>query len=262
MTSNRANVLFLFAHQDDEFACAQHLKWETERNPDSIFCLFATDGEGHGIHSSLRDSESTRALEGLGVKKENIFFLGSTSRTPDGALVEHLAAAREASLRLLSQQKWNRIYCPAWEGGHQDHDATHLLAQALARDFQVPAKEVWEFTIYNGYRMPWKFFRVLRPIPHGQEFSSIYLSFGEVIKQWRMMFHYRSQWKTWLAFMPDITWNLFFRRREVCQRACAERLHASPHEGPLLYEKIFGFPVARFKKAQKSFQDSLTRNNH
>ncbi len=255
MTSKHERILFVFAHQDDEFACAHHLLQETDGDAGRVFCLFTTDGGGHGKAASVRDAESREVLLSLGVRPENIFFAGSKHGVPDGSSVEHLVRLHGHCEAEFGNSAWRKIYCPAWEGGHPDHDAAHLLALALA--VSSPNAEVWEFSIYQGSGTAWKFFRVLKPIRHRAESSVIYLSYRSIFRQLRLIFRYRSQRKTWLFLLPDTVWNLFSHRRELCVRVSPERISARPHEGALLYERIFAFPYSRFREAQRKFAAEL-----
>jgi hypothetical protein len=46
-------------------------------------------------------------------------------------LVEHLDRAL-ALLESRVTEPVDNVWCLAWEGGHQDHDASHLVAVAFA----------------------------------------------------------------------------------------------------------------------------------
>ena len=55
----------------------------------------------------------------------------------------------------------DEVYLPAWEGGHQDHDAGHLLGLSLA----APGLRLRQFPLYQGAGLPGPFFRVMAPLP-------------------------------------------------------------------------------------------------
>jgi LmbE family N-acetylglucosaminyl deacetylase len=86
-----------------------------------------------GASRNERDNESRVCLMRLGVEEEQIIFLGTESRIPDGHLVNHLEQCFWSLVEKTKNHAFAEIYTPAWEGGHQDHDAAFLIGLALAR---------------------------------------------------------------------------------------------------------------------------------
>ncbi|HEY6139021.1 MAG TPA: PIG-L family deacetylase [Thermoanaerobaculia bacterium] len=215
--------LFVFAHQDDEVAIAPRIAREVAAG-ERVVCAFLTDGGAPAV----RDAESRAVLESLGVR--DVIFVG----LPEGRLVEHLEEAFQA----IGGDP-DEIITLAWEGGHQDHDAAHLVALALAIARGV---RCIEFPLYHGRRRP---YRVLAPLRIGETRR---LSMREVWRRAMLCWRYPSQRRTWLG----LWWGLWKRDEVVCE-ASAERVLHPPHEGSLLYERRFRFPRERFFAAARPF---------
>jgi LmbE family N-acetylglucosaminyl deacetylase len=226
-------AVFVFAHQDDEIAAASRIR-RTVAAGDEIACAFLTGGK------NLRDDESRRALASLGVT--DIAFIGSENQIADGTLIENL----DRALTLLSARfdRADEVWTLAWEGGHHDHDAAHLVALAFARE---RGARCFEVPLYTGFRRIGPFFRVCCPI--GEGWTSRRLILREVFANAALVRFYRSQRRTWLALLPGIftTW------REYVREASAARVQSRPHAGPLYYERRFRFPYARFEALARPF---------
>jgi len=216
--------LFVFAHQDDEVAIATRIAREVAAGA-RVVCAFLTDGGAPAV----RDAESRAVLASLGVSE--VIFVG----LPDGELVEHL----EEAYRAIEGIDAEEIVTLAWEGGHQDHDAAHLVALALAITRGV---RCLEFPLYHGKQWP---YRVLAPLRAGEVTR---LSMRDAFRRAMLCWRYPSQRRTWLGlFVPMI-----FRDEVVCV-ASPERVLHPPHEGRLLYERRFRFPRERFFAAARPF---------
>ncbi len=213
--------LYVFAHQDDEVAIAPRIARDVAAGA-RVVCAFLTDGGAPAV----RDAESRAVLASLGV--QDVLFVGLSERT----LVEHLEEAYGA----LEAIDADEVITLAWEGGHQDHDAAHLVALALAIARGV---RCLEFPLYHGRGMPGQLFRVMSPLRRGEVRK---LSVGEVWKRAMLCWRYPSQRRTWLGLFPQMIW----KTREVVCEASAERVLDPPHEGRLLYERRFRFPRERF----------------
>ena len=160
-------TLFLFAHQDDEIG-ALHEVAEIKRLGGTAVCVFLTNGAWAGVTSSERNAESTKTLAALGVSPSETHFLGTDIGVPDGGLIEHLELCFDAVSELITDLQARgtpvtRIVMHAWEGGHQDHDAGHLLGVALAHQFDVLA-ESRQFPLYRMPASRWTM-TFARPLP-------------------------------------------------------------------------------------------------
>ena len=238
------HAVFVYAHQDDEIATATRIThllsfgW-------TISVAYLTNGETRRAPSHVRDEESRRVLIHLGIDLARVHFLGSEERIPDGALHEHL----DRALKLLDErikEPVDAVYCLAWEGGHQDHDASHLIAAAFAARRGV-LDQCFEMPLYHGRGLPGPLFRTMMPM--GDGWSARRIPIGEVLSIARLSFFYRSQRKTWLALLPEA----LIRRREWTRRVDASRFGEKPHEGRLYYERRFGVTWEEFAAKARSF---------
>ena len=245
-------LLCVFAHQDDEYGVAARIARE-RRAGRRVLCAFLTNGAA-SVPSSIRDAESRTVLTNLGVEERDIYFLGSEHDVPDGSLVEHLDAALMMLNHSMNGIALDEVLTLAWEGGHQDHDAAHLVAVAFARQHGVPCRE---FPLYRGNRWG-HLFRVLSPIREGG--AKTRLRFREALHASMLAWRYRSQRKTWLGLFGESFLKLVVLRREVLHDVDPARLFNPPHARPLFYERRFGFPWERFASAARPFIDRHIRN--
>jgi LmbE family N-acetylglucosaminyl deacetylase len=232
-------TLYVFAHQDDEYGIAARIA----RERDAV-CVFLTDGAA-SVPAHIRDEESRRVLAKLGV--DDILFLGSAHGIPDGALVEHLERALQLLDEAMRGRELAEVITLAWEGGHQDHDAAHLVALAFAQRRGLRCRE---FPLYRGNRWG-KLFRVLSPIRGGGAITR--LRMREALRASMLCWHYRSQRKTWLGLFGESFLKLVVLRREVLHDVAPARVVDPPHARPLFYERRFRFPWERFRDAARPF---------
>jgi LmbE family N-acetylglucosaminyl deacetylase len=229
--------LFLFPHPDDEFAVAQPLADLRARGV-AVHCVFLTDGGFGGQSTQRRRDESLRVLAALGMDAAAIDFL----TFEDGRLHASLDPAF-AALRVLRERlpPLEAVFFPAWEGGHQDHDAAHLLGLALAREANVGA---WQFPLYTGAGLPGPLFRVMAPLHDNGAGNARETTFHQRLAQLRRCLAYPSQWKSWIGLWPGVAWHMLVDGRFHLQPATRERVLARPHAGALLYERR-GFASAQ-----------------
>jgi LmbE family N-acetylglucosaminyl deacetylase len=245
--TDRRRVLFLLAHQDDEMFAAPRMLQES-RGGAEVHCLFLTDGASRGVSSSIRDAESRRVLNRLGVADAAIGFIGSREAIPDGRLVEHLDRAHEEVAKHLAGIRFDTVFCLAWEGGHQDHDAAQLLALAFATERGI-ADRLWEIPAYHATRTLFRVFAPLRRRP--AVFERIRL--GDALRIIALVRHYRSQWTSWVGLLPGYMLRVALLRRAAAVPVEPLRVRMRPHQGTLLYERRFGFSYERFAAAAASF---------
>ncbi len=159
-TSVTKHALFILAHQDDEYFAAPWILDELSRG-NAVACAYLTDG-GSRTDPAVRNKESLDGLGALGVPNSNVVFIGGDKEIPDGQLMHHMTKAHAALDEWLNERHFSvtRIYAPDYEGGHPDHDASHIVAAAVARSLNIT--DSWSFAMYNAYRCPRPLFRVLR----------------------------------------------------------------------------------------------------
>lgn len=243
-----AIIWFLFPHPDDEFAVISLVRDHCQSG-DRVICAFLTDGSFAGQSPTIRRQESQRVLARLGVERADMHFIGEAESLADGALCRMLEPALAALERLRAEtEDPDRIYCPAWEGGHQDHDALHLLTLALGRQLGTRAS-LRQYSLYHGSGLPGPFFRLLNPLPANGPTEDRKSSWRDRYEQLRSGWSYPSQWRTWLGLFPFLAWHVLTDGRVRLQPLNPGRVEHSPHAGPPLYERR-GF------MSYESFRDS------
>lgn len=262
MIDRPAVSLHLFAHQDDELGILPMLRRELRENVRPV-CLFLTSGAmpGRGGPAELalvRNAESLAVLSAAGCRSEDVHFLGHACAIDDGTLYLNLPAAFEAlyaAVADLTAAAPQRIYCPAWEGGHHDHDAAHLLALALGARLGTPER-VLQFPLYHGRGLPGPLFMPHSAIPENGVGVGIPLSRAEAVANWLQARHYRSQWRTWAGLLLPALLKAALSPALSLQPATAARARQRPHAGKLFYERRFGVPHERFRTITRPFIDA------
>lgn len=246
------HALFVFAHQDDEIAAAARLSFLL-RSGAKITCVYLTDGQGRQHSSAVRDEESRRVLQSIGVDLARVHFAGSQEHLPDGVLVEHLDRAL-ALLESRVTEPVDDVWCLAWEGGHQDHDASHLVAVAFAARRGL-LEHTYELPLYRRHRL--LSFQTFAPLPVGKPWTARRIGLREAIHVLALGFLYRSQWKTWLGLLPTAILRLVLQRCEWTRPVDVARLTQRPHEGALFYEGRFHVPWPEFEKHARPFIEQI-----
>ena len=242
------HALFVFAHQDDEIAAATRIDLLV-RSGATVTCVYLTDGEGRGAPSVIRNAESRHVLARLGVDLERVHFAGVDEGVPDGELVEHLDRAL-ALLEARVPEPVDEVWCLAWEGGHQDHDASHLVAVAFAARRGLVG-HTFEVPLYR--RHPLLTFQTLAPLSGGKRWNGRRLGIREAMRLLALCRFYPSQRKTWLGLLPTAIARLLFAPYEWSRAVDLARLGERPHAGVMLYEKRFGVPWPRFESFARPF---------
>ena len=229
-------ALFLFCHQDDEFAVYQQILLERVSGS-QVLCAYLTSGVGVGSDPASRNAESLAVLGRLGIPRQNVMFVGSLLAIADGDLLEHLpSAANWLRERLASLTGDVKIYVPAWEGGHPDHDALHFLGVEVCAAIDLLPK-VRQFSLYNAKCCPWKLFRLLSPLPENGFIETSHIPWSNRIRFLGYALSYVSQWRSWLGLFPFFALHLLLRGKQELQKVNRERLRHPPHMGALYYER-------------------------
>lgn len=235
--------VFLFPHQDDEFAVYPEII-RCLKKRDKVIIIYLTTGTLDGQHSEERCNESIKVLNSLGLDKNDIIFIGDKCVIPDGQLSENLFKAYDFVCEFVSSFKNNIIcvYFPAWEGGHPDHDSSHILGVALGQYLKIiPA--CLQFPLYNNasgrYRIRYA----------NQENGSVKryrVGLYDRLKFFYLTFCYKSQTKKLNRMMWEIRFNILFDQYMKLQNVSVNRLFESPHNGQLRYEQFGKFSQKKF----------------
>jgi len=244
-------AIFVFAHQDDEFGVLAAIDCLVGSGK-SVHCAYLTDGAYGKVSATTRNKESLRVLASLGISSSNVHFIGQSLGIRGATLHTHLMPAfRELHKCLMHNSPVDEMHLPAWEGGHEDHDAAHLVGVAASAVLGL-LDRTFQFPLYNGYRLIGPIFRVMSPIPENGPFQSEHVGRRKGLAYSLLCLSYPSQWKTWLGLLPFVIFSFLRYGRQCRQPVSLSRLLESPHPGPLLYER-------RKFLASKEFNDAKIR---
>lgn len=253
--ASRRAVLFLFAHQDDEFGVFQHVLLAREAGY-RVCCAYLTTGVFAGSDPTKREEESISVLGRLGVSRDEIHFPGVGLKIPDGQLMRNLDIAIDwLSGWIASIENVDTVFLPAWEGGHPDHDTLHA-AVLIATSRGIPRFQLFQYPLYNGYRCWGPLFRVLSPLPANGQGKLSPIPWRRRMQFLRLCLSYPSQLKTWLGLFPFTLLHYFINGVETVQEVSHRRLRERPHDGPLYYERR-GFST--WGEVQAAVDASLAR---
>jgi hypothetical protein len=111
--------------------------------------------------------------------------------------------------------------------------------------------------LYNGYRTPHSYFRVMHLL--GDGWTTRRVSLADGLRVVGLLPLYRSQRKTWLGLFPGTFLKLVMARREFVREADPGRLAEKPHAGLLFYERRFRYPYERFARGAEQMIASIQR---
>jgi LmbE family N-acetylglucosaminyl deacetylase len=249
---------FLLAHQDDELGCLPEIEAVLHSGGMAV-CIFLTNCAGRGAEPNRRNRESLRALTRHGLAAADIHFLGTDLKVPDGALVEHLgkvdAALREA---LAAAAPVGRIVVHAWEGGHQDHDAAHLLGIGAAVRLGI-LNESRQFPLYRASRQGPFPYVAFAPLPQNGAVDVRRFSRLSGLRYLRTALGYRSQWRAVLGLLPFLVYRYACRPRQHLQPLSVARAADRPHTGRLLYEAMGRMTYRHFRERADAYLTFMRR---
>lgn len=252
-TSKRVpDVLAILAHHDDEFFLAPLIRDECAAGA-AVHVCFLTHGSLQGTPAEVRVRESRGVLAGLGVGDAQVMDLGVRDGIFDGGLAAMEGGALAALTRRYATQRFARVYLMAWEGGHPDHDAAHMIGLAYA-DRSQRESQLFEVPLYNSYAAPPGLCRVMTLVPRpGSELLERKLTAEEAQACARLMDAYPSQQEVFNSLAPAIQWGLFTRRSFQYRELGPRPDHAlRPHSGPLFYEQKFPLNFEVFRERMRS----------
>ena len=253
----QSKALFLFAHQDDEFGVFYEIQRLIKRG-DKVTVAYLTSGTSDGTPSPFRDAESIFVLKKLGVSESNIVFLGTNTGIPDGDLCSHLDLAYRGIDDLIAKDEApEKLYFHAWEGGHQDHDAVHLIGVVLGEHLGI-LERCYQFPLYSGVDLPAAFFRMFYCLPENGPPHLTTIPWRQRIEFIKFCFHYPSQLKTWIGLFPFFLFHYLFFGTQILQPVSAKQIHRPPHLGKLLYERRGFYSYKKFSEVTSGFINRLS----
>lgn len=232
----RKKIFYIFAHQDDEFGIFIKIKKEAKNN--ELFIFYLTSGTNENIKKNklyYRDKESIKSLTSLGVKRENIFFIGRKLGIKHNKLYLNAKKVTIYLENFISNiHKPNLIYTHSWEGGHEDHDTCNLIARRIQRKFKI--KKCFQFSLYNAFNTSLIFFKVFNPIKK-KNGKKVFASILDRIYFIKLLFNYKSQIKIWIGMYPFIIFHYLIKGYNFIEDLNSSKKIEKPHFGKLLYEK-------------------------
>ena len=253
-------TLFLFAHQDDEFGVFYEIHRLVSLGA-KVIVAYLTSGTSDGNPSPIRNMESIAVLKKLGVFENNIIFLGADAGIPDGQLCKHLEVIYHSITELIAKTGVpENLYFHAWEGGHQDHDAAHLIGVILGEHLGI-LEQCHQFPLYTGVDLPSVFFRLFFCLPENGMPNLTIIPWRQRIEFINLTFQYPSQVKTWVGLFPFFLFHYVFFGTQILQGVSTKRIHQPPHFGKLLYERRGFYSYIRFAQNAIDFISRLSKAN-
>jgi len=202
----------------------------------------------------MRNAETRAALSACGVAADDIRFAGTQRAIADGRLIRHpdraLRAVREA---WRAAGPHTALIIPAWEGGHPDHDAAHLIGVVAACGVGA-LDRVRQFPLYHGAGLPGPLFRVTTPLPDNGPCALLPVTRRARLRQLRRCLVYRSQWSVFAGLLPGLLRAALSARPFALQAVSLARTCQRPHAGTLLYERRGRFRYADFQARAEAFR--------
>ena len=252
-------LIYVLAHFDDEYGAVPLIREAARAGVEQWF-LYVADYRTPEL-AALRLAESQRFLAHMGIEASRVLHVGKGSQAFDGALHVDLPAAYEQLRAAVGRLgPVDRLVVTAFEGGHMDHDMCALMARELSRELGgVPIEQ---FGLYNGLGLPGPLFHGSMPIPQNGPVRRIQVTLGEWLSWAASVRFYPSQAKTWIGLWPAMFWS-FLRRGFGVQTLSPDRVLQRPHEGALLYERMFKRPHQEVRAAADAFLAArLTLHDH
>lgn len=228
-------LLVLLAHPDDEFGLFPLFQITELRQ--RIEVAWLTDGGWGGQSIARRREESVATLSELGVDPSRMHFLGEQWKIPDGDLYRRVGSASDALLSHFRNLEFTTIVMPAWEGGHADHDACHLIGIAFAKSKKLHALQ---FSLYQGEGLPGPLFKLLCPLRLNGPCIVLRTSLSQRLGYVLRCLNYRSQWRSFLGLLPMYCLRMMTGQAFRLQALIDGRVAEKPHLGKLLYERRGG----------------------
>lgn len=230
-------IVFLVAHQDDEFMVAPIIA-DAKRAGRRLKIVFLTNGDGGSASPSTRNDESLSFLASIGVGIAEVAFLGELLSVSDGHLYRRLGDVHDALMHLLARlAPISTLYVHAWEGGNPDHDAAYALACGVAAILHIP-NPVLQVPFYRAARSGPLPFLLFAPLSENGPTAFYKMSLIDRLRRLGHIRYYPSQKRTFVVFLPLLLLDAILHPGIPIQLASAARLSERPMSSMLRYEKI------------------------
>ena len=237
-------VVYVLAHFDDEYCALPLIRRAVAEGRPQLF-VHVADYRNPRM-AARRHRETLEFLAAQGVPPAGQIHLGAGSGWWDGELFRHASPAYEA-LKAAVPGPVERVVVPAWEGGHPDHDICAALGVKLAAERGgAPVDQV---CLYQGKALPWIFYRASSPLAENGPVHELRLSAGEWGAWLASVGAFPSQLKAWSGLLPGMAMTFARQGAFRYQSLDPRRIGQRPHEGGLLYERMFKTPYRLVRAA-------------
>ena len=146
------NLLFIIPHPDDEIVGSCSIIRRYKHDGKKVFLFFVTNGvlskehvwfwEKNQIERMIDIRKKEMKLSVRMLDLEDYFFQNIPTRT----LKEKISETYNKIKKIIQLKKIDTIFCPAYEGGHQDHDVSNFICSRLSNICNI-----YEFPEYNYF---------------------------------------------------------------------------------------------------------------
>jgi LmbE family N-acetylglucosaminyl deacetylase len=152
-----ASAIVFAPHQDDETLGCGGTIIRKHQAAAEVKIVFMTDGSLSHNHfipkaklTTLRQQEAIAAAKYLGLKPEQVIFLGFG----DGELKQTQEKARESVEKLLMANSPQQVFIPYVRETHPDHLATNQIVLAALANYSQEIV-VYEYPVWYWHHFPW-----------------------------------------------------------------------------------------------------------
>src|SRR5437899_6952942 len=232
-------IVYVLAHFDDEYCALPLIRRARAEGREQRF-IHVVDYRNPKM--ALRRRRETEAfLASQGVPPSAVTHLGAHTGWFDGELHRHARPAYEA-LKAAVPGPVERVVTPAWEGGHPDHDICAAMGVKLAAERGgAPVDQV---CLYQGKGLPWIFYRASTPLAENGPAHEMRPTAGEWAAWLASVGAFPSQLKAWSGLLPGMAMTFARQGGFRYQTLDPHRIGERPHEGGLLYERMFRTPYS------------------
>jgi hypothetical protein len=148
-------------------------------------------------------------------------------------------------------QPVRRFIMHAWEGGHHDHDAAHLLGLAVANTFGL----IDSSRQFPLYRSPSSRFLMTfaKPLPANGKAELTPIPIAKRLTYLRLLGNYRSQARVMFKLFPHIAYDYARYGVQRLQPVSLARASKEPNTAPMLYETWKLYSYAQFRRYADPF---------
>ena len=202
---SRRRWLFCMTHPDDEISICAWIRHLTA-NGNEVYMSWT--------HSTpIREAESRRVAEFLGVPQENLFFHGASDGNVGAEFLDMLPRFED----MMNQVMPDVVACGAFEQGHADHDTTNVLVNATFDG------DILEIPFYHTYATKLQTMNTFSD-PSGQ--SVLTLGTEDVAFKRKVAKQFKSQ-NIWSVLLSYEIWQLAQGKRS--NLSCRELMRLEKH---------------------------------